>query len=65
MTGESGAPLPLLVLAEGVETEIQHAMLVQEGCDAMQGYLTGKPLPISDYADLIGSAAAARRAYAS
>lgn len=52
------------VLAEGVETEIQHAMLVQEGCDAMQGYLTGKPLPISDYADLIGDEPARRYAAA-
>jgi len=49
-----GHSLDVPVLAEGVETEIQHAMLVQEGCDAMQGYLTGKPLPIDEYAALIG-----------
>ena len=50
-----GHSLDVPVLAEGVETEIQHAILVQEGCDAMQGYLTGKPLPIEKYADLVGS----------
>ncbi len=49
-----GHSLDVPVLAEGVETEIQHAILVQEGCDAMQGYLTGRPHAIEDYADLIG-----------
>jgi diguanylate cyclase (GGDEF)-like protein/PAS domain S-box-containing protein len=56
-----GHSLDVPVLAEGVETEIQHAMLVQEGCDAMQGYLTGKPQPIEDYADLIGMGLAVPR----
>ncbi|WP_083514878.1 EAL domain-containing protein [Bradyrhizobium manausense] len=31
------------VLAEGIETSAQMALLVQEGCDEMQGYLIGRP----------------------
>lgn len=31
------------VLAEGIETESQLSLLVQEGCDEMQGYLIGRP----------------------
>ena len=31
------------VLAEGIETEHQMSLLVQEGCDEMQGYLIGRP----------------------
>jgi diguanylate cyclase (GGDEF)-like protein/PAS domain S-box-containing protein len=46
--------LDLPVLAEGVETKAQHAFLLQEGCDEVQGYLTGRPLPIADYARLVG-----------
>jgi EAL domain-containing protein (putative c-di-GMP-specific phosphodiesterase class I) len=49
-----GQSLGLPILAEGVETEAQHAFLVQEGCDEMQGYLKGRPLPIADYARLVG-----------
>jgi EAL domain-containing protein (putative c-di-GMP-specific phosphodiesterase class I) len=49
-----GRSLELPILAEGVETEAQHAFLVQEGCDEMQGYLTGRPLPITEYAKLVG-----------
>jgi EAL domain-containing protein (putative c-di-GMP-specific phosphodiesterase class I) len=49
-----GQSLNLPILAEGVETEDQHALLMQEGCDEVQGYLTGRPLPIADYAKLVG-----------
>jgi diguanylate cyclase (GGDEF)-like protein len=49
-----GRSLDLPILAEGVETEAQHAYLVQEGCEEVQGYLIGKPLPIADYAELVG-----------
>ena len=30
------------------------AILRREDCDEMQGYLIGRPQPISDYADLVG-----------
>jgi predicted signal transduction protein with EAL and GGDEF domain len=31
------------VLAEGIETDAQMSVLLQEGCDEMQGYLIGRP----------------------
>lgn len=49
-----GKSLNLPVLAEGIETEAQHALVCQLGCDEVQGYLTGRPLPIAHYADLVG-----------
>nr|MCR5584888.1 EAL domain-containing protein [Lachnospiraceae bacterium] len=32
------------VLAEGVEDEKEKALLIEWGCDLVQGYLTGKPM---------------------
>ncbi len=37
--------LKLSVVAEGVETEEQMRYLDQRGCEYVQGYLTGKPMP--------------------
>jgi diguanylate cyclase (GGDEF)-like protein len=37
--------LNLSVVAEGVETEAQLAYLSERGCEYIQGYLTGKPMP--------------------
>ena len=36
--------LNLLVVAEGVENDAQLGFLRQEGCNLVQGYLTGRPV---------------------
>ena len=51
----------LPVVAEGVETQEQLAFLTDESCDEIQGYLIGRPLPIEQYAELIGRVAAGER----
>jgi EAL domain-containing protein (putative c-di-GMP-specific phosphodiesterase class I) len=51
-----GHGLDMSIVAEGVETLDQLAFLAQEGCDGVQGYLLGKPLPIGKYAGLVGRA---------
>ncbi len=57
-----GKALGLEVLAEGVETEIQLAHLRRLGCDSMQGYLLGRPVPAAEMAaQLRGNTAALRR----
>ena len=40
------------VIAEGVETEAQLAQLRHDGCDEVQGYLYGEPVPADEFADL-------------
>lgn len=40
-----GHSLGLTVVAEGVETEAERGVLLQEGCDQLQGYLLGRPAP--------------------
>jgi EAL domain-containing protein (putative c-di-GMP-specific phosphodiesterase class I) len=40
--------LQMKVVAEGVETEAQCAILAQQGCDQFQGYYFSKPLPASE-----------------
>ena len=48
-----GNSLDLKVIAEGVETEGQFAMLKEKHCDEMQGYLFSKPVPVEDVAELL------------
>ena len=43
-----GKSLDVPVLAEGVETGDQLAVLVAEGCDEAQGYFLGRPAPIAE-----------------
>src|SRR3954464_13854078 len=49
-----GHGLEMSIVAEGVETQEQLGFLADEGCDAVQGYFIGKPLPIGHYATLVG-----------
>jgi EAL domain-containing protein (putative c-di-GMP-specific phosphodiesterase class I) len=53
--------LGMPVLAEGVETAEELAFLAAEACDEVQGYLIGRPRPISDYAEILGRAPAPRQ----
>jgi EAL domain-containing protein (putative c-di-GMP-specific phosphodiesterase class I) len=48
-----GHNLDLLVTAEGVETEHQLNLLRQEGCDEVQGFLLGRPMPPDDIEDYL------------
>jgi diguanylate cyclase (GGDEF)-like protein/PAS domain S-box-containing protein len=54
-----GHSLNIPILAEGVENAEQHALLFRKGCDEVQGYFTGRPRPIQDYAGLVGRGVAA------
>jgi PAS domain S-box-containing protein len=57
--------LELSVVAEGVETEAQAAVLAEMGCHIHQGYLYGKPAPAAAFAQYLMAAesiATARRA---
>ncbi len=47
------------IVAEGVETAEQAAILEAEGCDELQGFLFSRALPAPDLADIL-----ARRAFA-
>lgn len=47
-----GHSLKLKVIAEGVVTEAQLAQLRHDGCDEVQGYLYGEPVPADEFADL-------------
>jgi PAS domain S-box-containing protein/diguanylate cyclase (GGDEF)-like protein len=48
-----GHGLRLEVIAEGVETEGQLALLAQNGCDEIQGYLFGRPAPADECARML------------
>jgi diguanylate cyclase (GGDEF)-like protein len=45
--------LGLPVLAKRIETELQHDILVREGCDLLQGYFFSAPLAVSDIENLL------------
>ena len=51
-----GESLGMTTIAEGVETESQLSQITQDGCKQVQGFLTGRPLPIRDAMNLISHA---------
>ena len=46
-----GHALGLRVIAEGVETEAHLTLLQKQGCDEVQGYLIGRPVPPGKFVD--------------
>ena len=48
--------LRLKVIAEGVETEGQREFLRRHGCDEIQGYLCGRPVPPAEFTQLLAAA---------
>ncbi|MGY1772663.1 EAL domain-containing protein [Blastococcus sp. SYSU D00813] len=57
---ELGRTLGLEIVAEGVETEVQHRLLVDGRCDLAQGYLFARPLEPADASLLLLSSSSAR-----
>jgi EAL domain-containing protein (putative c-di-GMP-specific phosphodiesterase class I) len=48
-----GRSLGLNVIAEGVETEAQHAFLESHGCHAYQGFLFSRPVPVDEFEQFV------------
>ncbi|HWL28798.1 MAG TPA: EAL domain-containing protein, partial [Burkholderiaceae bacterium] len=48
-----GHSLDLNVVAEGVETQREHDLLAELGCQTMQGYWTAKPLPPAEFMQVV------------
>ncbi len=55
-----GRSLGIAINAEGVETQAQHAALVGEGCDELQGYLFSKPRPSAAVPEMLHALAQRR-----
>lgn len=43
----------LEVVAEGIETEVQEAVALESGCDALQGYRYSEPVPAAEFDQLL------------
>lgn len=56
-----GQSLDVPVLAEGVETQAQLDILLQEQCDEAQGYLFGRPAPVMDIPERLAARAGTAR----
>ncbi len=53
-----GTRLGMRIVAEGVETIEQAVFLARSGCDELQGYLLGKPMPLSEVAQEVTASVA-------
>jgi diguanylate cyclase (GGDEF)-like protein len=47
--------LGMKLVAEGVETEEQRKFLVSQGCDRMQGFHLGRPMPAAEFVERLQS----------
>jgi EAL domain-containing protein (putative c-di-GMP-specific phosphodiesterase class I) len=56
-----GKSLRLRVLAEGVESEAQYAILREMGCELVQGYHFSKPLPADEFVEYLRKFAERKR----
>ncbi|HEY9280724.1 MAG TPA: EAL domain-containing protein [Eoetvoesiella sp.] len=50
-----GRTLNLKIVAEGVETVEQRELLTRLGCNSLQGYLLGRPMPAAQFIDALGA----------
>ena len=48
-----GHSMNITVVAEGIETADQLARLRAEGCDEVQGYYFGRPMPSDEFVELV------------
>ncbi|MGE8360145.1 putative bifunctional diguanylate cyclase/phosphodiesterase [Pseudomonas sp.] len=60
-----GQALDLRIVAEGVETPRQQDFLTELGCDSLQGFLLGHPLPADEFIQAIATASADSSAHTS
>ena len=51
-----GHVLGMKIVAEGVETIVQRDFLAERGCDTLQGYLFGKPMPPHEFIEALSQA---------
>jgi diguanylate cyclase (GGDEF)-like protein/PAS domain S-box-containing protein len=55
-----GKGLDIVVVAEGVEDQMQLDWLAQNGCDQVQGYFIGRPMPIEQFEQSLQSTVVAK-----
>ncbi|MBD8880687.1 EAL domain-containing protein [Rhodanobacter sp. 7MK24] len=48
-----GQTLNLKIVAEGVETAAQKAFLTRIGCDSLQGFMLGEPMPAKEFIEAV------------
>ena len=49
-----GSSLSMKITAEGIETDSQLSFIQEQGCDEVQGFLTGRPIAAADFLLLAG-----------